>query len=80
MNYVELLRSRPIAIEMTIANEQHYEVGVGVLAACLGPIMKYSCFLHPKGGETLAQAGIAMLEAYVKKVQLKDGMTIFDLA
>ncbi|KAL5319486.1 hypothetical protein ACEPPN_012540 [Leptodophora sp. 'Broadleaf-Isolate-01'] len=79
MSYVELLRSRPIAIETATANEQHYEVGTGVLAACLGPRMKYSCCLYPKGGETLAQAETAMLETYVKKAQLKDGMSILDL-
>ncbi|CZT46198.1 related to N-methyltransferase [Rhynchosporium secalis] len=79
MSYVELLRKRPIAIETATANEQHYEVGTGVLAACLGPRMKYSCCLYPKGGETLAQAEIAMLETYVKKAQLKDGMSILDL-
>ncbi|EKD13520.1 uncharacterized protein L3040_008612 [Drepanopeziza brunnea f. sp. 'multigermtubi'] len=79
MSYVELLRSRPIAIETAAANEQHYEVGTGVLAACLGPRMKYSCCLYPKGGETLAQAEVAMLETYVKKAQLVDGMSILDL-
>ena len=79
MSYVELLRSRPIAIETATANEQHYEVGTGVLSACLGPRMKYSSCLYPKGGETLAQAEIAMLETYVKKAQLEDGMKILDL-
>jgi cation-transporting ATPase 13A2 len=79
MNYVDLLRSRPIAIETATANEQHYEVGTGVLEACLGPRMKYSSCLYPKGGETLAQAEIAMLETYVEKAQLKDSMSILDL-
>lgn len=79
MRYVELLRSRPIAIETATANEQHYEVGTGVLTNMLGPRMKYSACLYPKGTETLAQAEIAMLESYVEKAQLKDGMRIFDL-
>ncbi|KAK5134926.1 hypothetical protein LTR08_006017 [Meristemomyces frigidus] len=79
MKYVELLRARPIAIETAAANEQHYEVGTGVLSACLGPRMKYSCCLYPKGTETLAQAEMAMLESYVGKAQLKDGMKVFDL-
>ncbi|KAH8683100.1 hypothetical protein BGZ60DRAFT_467457 [Tricladium varicosporioides] len=79
MKYVELLRSRPIAIETATANEQHYEVGTGVLVACLGPRMKYSCCLYPKGGETLAQAEMAMLETYVEKAELKDGMSVLDL-
>ncbi|EOD45244.1 putative cyclopropane-fatty-acyl-phospholipid synthase protein [Neofusicoccum parvum UCRNP2] len=79
MQYVSLLRERPIAIETSAANEQHYEVGTGVLRACLGPRMKYSCALYPKGGETLAQAEMAMLELYVQRAQLKDGMSILDL-
>lgn len=79
MGYIELLRSRPIAIETAAANDQHYEVGTGVLTACLGPRMKYSSCLYSKGVETLAQAEIAMLETYVKKAELKDGMSILDL-
>ncbi|KAF2721342.1 S-adenosyl-L-methionine-dependent methyltransferase [Polychaeton citri CBS 116435] len=79
MRYVDLLRTRPIAIETAAANTQHYEVGTGVLQACLGPRMKYSCCLYPKGTETLAQAEMAMLESYVEKAELKDGMKIFDL-
>lgn len=42
MKYVDLLRSRPIAIETKTANEQHYEVGTGVLRGMLGPRMKVS--------------------------------------
>ena len=79
MAYVDLLRQRPIAINTSDANEQHYEVGTGVLSESLGPRMKYSCCLYPKGGETLAQAEIAMLEMYVERAGLKDGMKIFDL-
>ena len=79
MGYFEALRTRPIAIETAKANTQHYEVGTGVLAACLGPRMKYSSCLYPKGGETLAQAEVAMLSSYVEKAELKDGMSILDL-
>jgi len=79
MAYVDLLRKRPIAINTDDANTQHYEVGTGVLSNSLGPRMKYSCCLYPKGGETLAQAEIAMLELYVQRAELKDGMRIFDL-
>ena len=75
MKYVKALRIRPIAIETATPNKQHYEVGTGVLQACLGPRMKHSCCLYPKGGETLAQAEIATLQTYVRKAQLKDGRT-----
>jgi len=79
MNYVKLLRTRPIAIETAKANEQHYEVETGVLKACLGPRMKYSCCLFPTGKESLSEAEEAMLDIYVERAKLKDGMSILDL-
>ena len=79
MQYVKALRKKPMAIETATANSQHYEVGTGVLEACLGPRMKYSCCLYPTGKETLGQAEIEMLESYIEKAQLTDGMKILDL-
>jgi hypothetical protein len=79
MNYVKLLRERPIAIETSTANEQHYEVGTSVLQGMLGPRMKYSACLYEKGGETLAQAEMGMLRLYVERAEIKDGMGILDL-
>lgn len=79
MQYVKALRTRPMAIETAAANSQHYEVGTGVLKACLGPRMKYSCCLYPTGKETLGQAEIEMLETYIVKADLADGMKILDL-
>lgn len=79
MQYVKALRKQPIAIETATANTQHYEVGTGVLQACLGPRMKYSSCLYPTGAETLGQAEIEMLETYVEKAELIDGMRILDL-
>ena len=79
MQYVKTLRTRPMAIETAAANSQHYEVGTGVLKACLGPRMKYSCCLYPTGKETLGQAEIEMLETYIVKADLADGMKILDL-
>ena len=79
MSYIAALRERPIAIHTDSANTQHYEVDTSVLQACLGPRMKYSCCLYPQGQETLAQAEIAMLEDYVGKAGLVDGMSILDL-
>jgi cyclopropane fatty-acyl-phospholipid synthase-like methyltransferase len=81
MKYVELLRERPIAIETSKANTQHYEVGTGVLSNMLGPNMKYSCCLYEglKPGQGLGEAELLMMEDYVKKADLKDGMSMFDL-
>ena len=79
MQYIKALRTRPMAIETKTANAQHYEVGTGVLQACLGPRMKYSSCLYPTGKETLGQAEVEMLEIYVDRAQLVDGMKILDL-
>ena len=79
MAFFEALRTRPIAIHTDDANKQHYEVGTPVLAGMLGPRIKYSSCLYPTGGESLAQAEVAMLESYVDKADIKDGQEILDL-
>jgi cyclopropane fatty-acyl-phospholipid synthase-like methyltransferase len=79
MKYVELLRTRPIAIETGKANEQHYEVGTRVLSGMLGPRMKYSACLYETGKETLGEAEEKMLGLYVERAQLRDGMRVLDL-
>ncbi|PHH83534.1 hypothetical protein CDD82_7575 [Ophiocordyceps australis] len=86
MDFIDKLRRLPIAVETDSANAQHYEVGTGVLQACLGPRMKYSSCLYgePESWSTvwnmtLAQAEDAMLRLYVDRAGLKDGMTILDL-
>ena len=79
MEFVKTLRTRPIAIETATANTQHYEVGTGVLRACLGPRMKYSCCLYSTGAETLGQAEMEMLDSYVDKADLANGQRILDL-
>lgn len=79
MQYVKTARTLPIGIETAKANVQHYEVSTGFLEACLGPRMKYSSCLYPTGKETLGQAEVEMLELYVKRAKLVDGMKILDL-
>jgi len=78
MRYVEALRTRPIAIKTKTANQQHYEVGTGVLKEMLGPRMKYSCALYEDRAKTLEEAEV-MLEMYVERAELRDGMRILDL-
>jgi cation-transporting ATPase 13A3/4/5 len=41
--------------------------------------LKYSCCLYPTGKESLEQAEVEMLESYVEKAALVDGMEILDL-
>lgn len=73
------LRASPIAIETQAANSQHYEVPAEFFHRHLGPRLKYSCCLYPKGNETLAQAEEAMLALYAERAGLADGQRILDL-
>ncbi|UNI15300.1 putative secondary metabolism biosynthetic enzyme [Purpureocillium takamizusanense] len=79
LEYVAKLRSQPIAIQTTTANEQQYEIGTGVFEAFLGPRMKYSCSLFQTGQETIAEAETAMLQTYASRAEFKNGMSILDL-
>ena len=73
------LRSSPIAIETQAANAQHYEVPAEFFHGHLGPRLKYSCCLYPRGDESLAAAEQAMLALYAERAGLVNGQRILDL-
>ncbi|KAH7395752.1 methyltransferase domain-containing protein [Cadophora sp. MPI-SDFR-AT-0126] len=79
LSYVAKLRTLPIAIETKAANEQQYEVSTGIFEAFLGPRMKYSCALFSTENDSLEAAEMAMLQEYIVKGGIEDGMTILDL-
>lgn len=73
------LRGSSIAIETDAANTQHYELPPSFFEEHLGPHLKYSCCLYPRGDETLEQAEQAMLTLYAERAQIEDGQVILDL-
>jgi len=73
------IRKAPIAVCQEEANEQHYEVPAEFFRIVLGPKLKYSSCLFPGPETTLAEAEINMLELYISRCGVKDGMTILDL-
>jgi len=77
--WLDQLRASPIAIETQAANQQHYEVPADFFHLHLGPRLKYSCALYPRGDETLAQAEENMFALYAERAGLRDGMRILDL-
>ncbi|KAL4893082.1 cyclopropane-fatty-acyl-phospholipid synthase-like protein [Aspergillus ambiguus] len=79
MDFISQLRTQEIAIETDTANEQHYEVSTGLMANFLGPKMKYSCCLYSHPSTSLEQAEIEMLEQYINRANIKDGMNILDM-
>ncbi|CAK9029835.1 (S)-coclaurine N-methyltransferase (TfCNMT) [Durusdinium trenchii] len=88
LDFIETLRTMPIAICTTKANEQHYEVPAELYHLWLGPRKKYSGCVYPEdarlhlassAGEQLPDAEERSLEQYIERAQLEDGMTILDL-
>ncbi|MDP1662248.1 MAG: cyclopropane-fatty-acyl-phospholipid synthase family protein [Phycisphaerales bacterium] len=77
--FVDSLRAAPIAINTKEANQQHYELPPEFFRLCLGPRLKYSSALWPKGVTDLAQAEEAMLALTSERAQLKDGQQILEL-
>ncbi|WP_168075874.1 cyclopropane-fatty-acyl-phospholipid synthase family protein [Caulobacter sp. SSI4214] len=70
---------RPIAEHTKAANDQHYELPAAFFERVLGPRLKYSSCLYPRGDETLAQAEIAALSATCAHADLEDGQDILEL-
>jgi len=91
MSIVNELKTMPIAIDTDLANDQHYEVPAKFYDLCLGPNKKYSSGLWPfkaskfgygKGmtlDESLDKSEVAMLDLYIERAGIKDGMSIVDL-
>eukprot|EP01125_Pyxidicula_operculata_P011446 TRINITY_DN3751_c0_g1_i1.p1 TRINITY_DN3751_c0_g1~~TRINITY_DN3751_c0_g1_i1.p1 ORF type:complete len:374 (+),score=57.67 TRINITY_DN3751_c0_g1_i1:50-1123(+) len=81
------LRTKPIALSVDEANQQHYEVPTEFYHMCLGVCKKYSgCWYGytDKNGrdpqiKSLNDAEEAMLKIYSQRAQLKDGQKILDL-
>jgi len=79
MEIVKQLKTMPIAINTSEANDQHYEVPAEFYDLSLGPRKKYSSGLWPNASTTFEESEIAMLELYCERAQLQDGMSIVDL-
>jgi cyclopropane-fatty-acyl-phospholipid synthase len=77
--FIAELRSSPIAIQTTAANEQHYEVPTDFFRHVLGPRMKYSSGYWPRESTTFAESEEAMLELTCQRAELADGMDILEL-
>jgi len=77
--FLESLRTGPIAVETAAANEQHYEVPPEFFRLVLGPYLKYSSSYWPDGVTSLAQAEEGALRVTAERAGIEDGMEILDL-
>jgi cyclopropane-fatty-acyl-phospholipid synthase len=71
--YVEELKTMPVAEQQDAANEQHYEVPTEYFTAVLGKHRKYSSCLYTRPKMTLEEAEVEMLELTCERAQLSEG-------
>ena len=77
--FVQSLRTSPIALHTEEANQQHYELPPMFFQRVLGPYAKYSCCYYDGGATDLASAEGAMLELTARRADILDGMEVLDL-
>ncbi|WP_392535315.1 SAM-dependent methyltransferase [Nostoc sp. C117] len=79
LQFIDELKSSPIAIHTSDANQQHYEVPTDFFQLVLGKRLKYSSGYWPVGVSTLDEAQEAMLQLICDRAQVADGQEILDL-
>ena len=77
--FIARMRSSPIALATTAANDQHYEVPARFFELTLGRRLKYSSGLWGPGCRSLDDAEEAMLALTAERARLEDGQRILDL-
>jgi len=76
---VKELKDSAIAVHQAEANEQHYEVPAEFFRIVLGPKLKYSSCLYPDGCKSLSEAELHMLDLYLERSDMHDGLSLLDL-
>jgi cyclopropane-fatty-acyl-phospholipid synthase len=71
--YVDELKTMPVAEQQDAANEQHYEVPTEYFTTVLGEHRKYSSCLYSRPGMTLEEAEVEMMELTCRRAQLVTG-------
>jgi hypothetical protein len=82
MAKVNWLRTQPIARNSDKINQDVYESDIEIWKLRLGPALKFSAGHWPDPPVkhwSLAEAEVAMLEMYIERAQIRDGMDILDL-
>ena len=79
IEYIEKLKTSPIAVNTADANEQHYEIPTEFYKYVLGKRMKYSGGYWPLDAKTLDESEESMLKLSCERSQLKDGQSLLDL-
>ncbi|HYX32391.1 MAG TPA: cyclopropane-fatty-acyl-phospholipid synthase family protein [Oligoflexus sp.] len=76
---IKQLKDSPIAIETAEANRQHYELPPEFFQMVMGRWLKYSCGLWDSSTKDLSQSEENMLQVYLQRAGIQDGMEILEL-
>lgn len=79
MDLISELKTSPIAVNTTDANEQHYEVPTEFYRYCLGPHLKYSSGYWKSGVTDIETSERDMLELTCQRADLKNGQAVLEL-
>ena len=78
-NFIEELKSSPIALSTKLANEQHYEVPPTFFQEIMGAHLKYSCGWFNEHSTSLDAAEENMLKLYIERLDIQNHQRILDL-
>ena len=78
-DFIEELKSSPIALSTRQANEQHYEVPPAFFQKIMGSHLKYSCGWFNDNTTSLDAAEENMLKLYVEKLGIQNHQRVLDL-
>jgi len=78
-DFIEELRSGPIALSTQQANEQHYEVPPLFFQEIMGSHLKYSCGWFDEYTASLDAAEENMLKIYVERLGIQNHQRVLDL-
>ncbi|HVS91128.1 MAG TPA: cyclopropane-fatty-acyl-phospholipid synthase family protein [Mucilaginibacter sp.] len=79
MKLIEQLKSSPIAVNTSEANQQHYEVPTQFYQYCLGKNLKYSSGYWKEGVTDIDTSEDDMLELTCQRAELQDGQQVLEL-
>src|SRR6056300_550242 len=78
-DFIEELKSSPIALSTKLANEQHYEVPSTFFQEIMGAHLKYSCGWFNENTTSLDAAEENMLKLYIERLGIQNHQRVLDL-
>jgi len=78
-SFADILCSRPIAVDTSTANDQHYELPPSFFNLILGKYNKYSSCYWGDGASSLDEAEASSLKITCERAALSDDMDILEL-